>query len=717
MNGNDDPTPSVIPNFIGNLFIHIFLISCYHYVAYQLQNNHKKMSKLFAPIKIGSLEIKNRLAMSAMDLGFTSDGSINKRFIDFYLERARGGVGLIVIGGCYPEMTGKVWKSIIGLDKDEYIPGLKKFTDTVHKYDTKVAAQILHGGRSASSFFSKTHPVSPSSLSHVNIKQKPHALTIPEIKKVIDGYVAATVRVKKGGFDAVEIHGGMGYLINQFLSKATNKRKDRYGGSLKNRINFAKEIVEAIKKKVGKRYPLIFRLSGADFVEDGLKIDESVEIAKVLEKAGVDAFNVSPGWHESRTPIMLMAIPRMSYIFLSEKIKDNVNVPVIGSVRINDLALAEEVIDNNRSDLVSIGRPLIADPELPKKYKKRQFDDIRKCIACNQGCFDSLLGFKSVSCLYNVRVGKESEFKIRKAKKKKKIMVIGGGPGGMEAARVAALRGHDVHLFEKADELGGQLRYAYIPPGREEIENVVTFLETQIRKLKVKIELCKKVDTKTINDLKPDVVIAATGGSPLIPQIPGIKGKNVVTAEDVFDNKVKIGQEVVIIGGGTIGCEIALHTAKMGAMGPEVACFLLKNRVINGDEAIELTSKGKRNITILEMKNKIGGKFGISTRWVIMKQVQDAGINSITGIKVKSISTKAKTKKEKDKVCVTFEQDNKNTKIYADTVIIAAGYKSNQDLTKKLDSKIDELYKIGDCVEVRTALEAIHEGFEVGLRI
>ena len=673
------------------------------------------MSKLFESTKIGSIEIKNRLAMSAMDLGFTTEGSINKRFIDFYVERARGGVGLIVVGGCYPEMTGKVWKSIIGLDKDEYIPGLKKLTDTIHKYDTKIAAQILHGGRSASSFFSKTHPVSPSSLSHINIKQKPHALTIPEIKKVIDGYVAATVRVKKGGFDAVEIHGGMGYLINQFLSRATNKRKDKYGGSLKNRIRFAKEIVVAIKEKVGKRYPVIFRLSGEDFVEDGLKIDESVEIAKELEKAGVDAFNVSPGWHESRTPIMLMSIPRMSYIFLSEKIKDNVNVPVIGSVRINDLALAEDVIDNNQSDIVSIGRPLIADPELPKKYKRKQFEDIRRCIACNQGCFDSLLGFKSISCLYNVRAGRESELKIKKAKKKKKVMIIGGGPGGMEAARVAALRGHDVHLFEKMDVLGGQLRYAHIPPGREEIVNVISFLENQIKKLNVNIELSKKVDTVTINKMKPDVVIAATGGVPLIPKITGIKEKNVVVAEDVFDNRVKVGKDVVIIGGGTIGCEIALHTAKMGAMDPEVACFLLKNKVIDGDKAVELTSKGKRNITILEMKNKIGGRFGISTRWVIMKQIVDAGINSITGIKVKNMSTKSI--KEKDKVCVTYEDDKKDIKIFADTVIIAAGYKSNQDPTRKLNGKIDELYRIGDCVEVRTALEAIHEGFEVGLRI
>ena len=681
------------------------------------------MSKLFEPIKIGNIEIKNRLAMSAMDLGFTSDGFINKRFIDFYVERARGGVGIIVVGGCYPEMNGKVWKSIIGLDKDEFIPGLKKLTDTIHKYDVKVAAQLLHGGRSASSFFTKMRPVSASSLAHVNIKQAPHALTIPEIKKVIEGFVNATVRVKKAGFDAVEIHGGMGYLINQFLTRATNRRKDRYGGSLKNRINFAKEIVIATKEKVGKKYPVIFRLSGDDFINDGLKIDESIEIAKELEKAGVDAFNVSPGWHESRTPIMLMAIPRTSYIFLSEKIKDNVNVPVIGSVRINDLALAEEILDNGQSDMISIGRPLIADPELPKKYKKKQFDDIRRCIACNQGCFDSLLNFKSISCFYNVRVGREREYKIKKAVKRKKVMVIGGGPGGMEAARVAALRGHEVYLYEKTDVLGGQLRYAYIPPGREEIENAVTFLENQIKKLDVKIQLRKKADLSTIKKVKPDAVIAAVGGRPIVPPIPGIKEENVVVAEEIFNNKVKIGNEVVIIGGGTIGCEIALHIAKMGAMKPDVACFLLKNNVINGNEVVELMSRGKRSITILEMKNKIGGGFGISTRWIILKQVKDAGVNSITGVKVKEFKkinkpkASSNSKNINDKIRIIYEKDKKDNYILADTIVIAAGYKPNQDIIKKLDGKIDELYKIGDCVSVRTALEAIHEGFEVGLKI
>ncbi len=687
------------------------------------------MSKLFDPIKIGRTEIKNRLAMSAMDLGFTSDGSVNDRFIDFYVERARGGVGLIVIGGCYPEMNGKVWKSIIGLDKDDFIPGLKKFADTMHKSDVKVAAQLLHGGRSASSFFTKMRPVSASSLAHVNIKQAPHALTIPEIKRVIKGFVDATIRLKKSGFDAVEIHGGMGYLINQFLTKATNERKDRYGGSLKNRINFAREIVTAIKERVGKNFPIIFRLSGDDFVDNGLKIDESIEIAKELEKAGVDAFNISPGWHESRTPIMLMSIPRMSYIFLSEKIKTQVEVPVIGSVRVNDLALAEEILDNGQSDLISIGRPLIVDPELPKKYRRKQFDEIRSCIACNQGCFDSLLNFKSVSCIYNVRAGRERELKIRKAKRKKKVMVIGGGPGGLEAARVAALRGHEVHLYEKNSVLGGQLRYAYIPPGREEIENVITYLERQIKKLKVKIQLGEKADIKVLKKLKPDAVIAAIGGSPIIPPIPGIKEKNVVVAEEIFDNRVKVGKDVVIIGGGTIGCEVALHIAKMGAMTPEVACYLLRNRVINGEEAVEYTSHGKRNITILEMKNKIGGAFGISTRWVIIKQVEDAGVECITGLNVKEIKTLQNVKSDKNgrkqakvhaqnrKICITFEKEKKLGSIFADTVVIAAGYKPNQDLVKELDGHVEEFYQIGDCVKVRTALEAIHEGFETGLKV
>ncbi len=650
--------------------------------------------------------------MSAMDLGFTSDGAINDKIIHFYAERAKGGVGFIVVGGCYPEIGGKVWKSIIGLDKDELIPGLKRLTDAIHAYDVRVAAQLLHGGRSASSLFTKMRPVSPSPLTHRNIKQEPHALTVPEIKKVIDGYAGATIRAKKAGFDAVELHGGMGYLINQFLSKATNKRTDEYGGSLENRTRFARELIIAIKEEAGKDYPVIFRLSGDDFVEEGLKIGECTEIARMLEQAGADAFNVSPGWHESKTPIMIMIIPRMAYVFLAEKIRSQVKVPVIASVRINDLRLADEILINEQADLISIGRPLIADPELPEKYKNGQFDDIRMCIACNQGCFDSLLNFKAVSCTYNAMAGHEDEYKITRTVRPKKVVVVGGGPAGMETARVLALRGHNVTLYERANQLGGQLRYAFLPPGREEIQNIITYLEKQISKNNVTIKTGKEADLQTLQEESPDVVVVATGGHPVLPGIPGVNGKNVYTASSILEGNISVGKDVVIIGGGTVGCEVALYVAKLGTMRPDVVCFLLKHKVIDADDAIRYTAKGNRNVTILEMKAKTGGGFGISTRWIIRQELRDAGVNELTGVRVKEIVNSGDENRG-----VTYEKDGQDHFIRADAIIIAAGYSSNNDLQKQIEGKFPETYCIGDCVKVRTALEAIHEGFQVALKI
>ena len=674
------------------------------------------MSNLFENINIGQITLKNRLIMSAMDLGFTSDGTINDRIINFYRERAKGGVGLIVVGGCYPEINGKVWKSIIGLDKDEFIPGLKRLTDAIHRYDVRVAAQLLHAGRSASSFFTKMQPVAPSAVAYRSIKQEPRALTIPEIKTVINNYVSATLRAKKAGFDAVELHGGMGYLINQFLSKATNKRNDEYGGSLENRVRFAQEMILAIKETVGKDYPIIFRMSGDDLVEEGLKIEESVEIARILQQAGADAFNVSPGWHESKTPIMLMSIPRMAYAYLSAKIKSQLTVPVIASVRINDLKLAEEILDNEQADMVSIGRPLIVDPELPNKYKNGQFNDIRTCIACNQGCFDSLLNFKPVSCTYNAMVGHEGEYKITKAGKPKKVVVVGGGPGGMEAARVLALRGHNVTLYEKNNQLGGQLRYAYIPPGREEIQNIISYLERQISKLKVTIKMGKEADLQTLEEEHPDVIIVATGGRPIMLNLRGIKGENVSIASTVLEGKITTGRDVVIIGGGTIGCEVALYVAKQGAMRPDVACFLLKHKVLDAADIVEYTSKGNRNITLLEMKRKVGGGFGFSTRWVILNELKDAGIKEITEVKVKEIINNHSENGQIHRG-VVYEKDGQEHFIKADTVIVAVGYSPNNELQKQVEGKFPETYFIGDCVKVRTALEAIHEGFQVALKI
>lgn len=674
------------------------------------------MSKLFEKFQLGQMTIKNRIIMSAMDLGFTSDGAINEKIIHFYEARAKGGVGLIVVGGCYPEMNGKVWKSIIGLDKDEFIPGLKKLTGTIHAYDVCVAAQLLHGGRSASSFFTKMQPVSPSALTHKNIKQEPHALTIAEIQKVIENYVHATRRAKESGFDAVELHGGMGYLINQFLSKATNKRDDAYGGTLERRTLFAREIVLAIKKTVGKEYPVIFRMSGDDFVTDGLKIEESLEIAGILEESGVDAFNVSPGWHESRVPIMSMVIPRMAYVFLSERIRSKVKTPVIASVRINDLKLAEDILDNEQADMISLGRPLIVDPDLPNKYQNGMLNDIRTCIACNQGCFDSLLNFKQVSCTYNAMAGHENEYTIAATNKPKKVVIVGGGPAGMEAARVLALRGHRVTLYEKSRQLGGQLRYAFIPPGREEVQNIIKYLETQITKLKVNVKTETEAGLETLEKERPDAVIIATGGYPIMPELPGIHSENVYLANRVLEGDVPIGKDVVIIGGGTVGSEVALHVAKLGAMKPDVACFLMKHKVIDAADAVEYTTRGNRNITVLELKKKLGGGFGISTRWIILNELKDARVNEITEAKVKEIVYNSGNNGQ-GKRGVIYEKDGQEYFIKADIVIIAVGYKSNDELQQKVDRKFAEVYSIGDCVKVRTALEAVHEGFQVGLKI
>lgn len=669
------------------------------------------MVGLFDPINIGTLTLKNRLVMTAMDLGYSNDGLVNDRFIDFYTERADGGTGLIVVGGCYPERNGKVWKSILGLDDDRCIPSLTRFTEAMHRHGAKTAAQILHGGRYASSLFSKMQPVSASSIPSRLARDTSRALSASEIKQVIHGYATATKRVKEAGFDAVEIHGGMGYLINQFLSPISNKRSDEYGGGLDNRMRFAVETIEAIRESVGDDFPIIFRLSGDELMEGGLKVRDNVEIAQRLAKVGVDAFHVSPGWHESKVPIMIMVIPRTAYAVLAAAIRENVDIPVISGIRINDLALADELLRDGQTDLVAIGRPLIADPELPRKYKEGRLEDIRTCIACNQGCFDELLNMRPVTCLYNPRAGREREYNVTPAAKKKKVMVVGGGPGGMEAASVAAQRGHDVTLYEKTGILGGQLCYAYKPPGREEFANVITYLKRQVKKEGVKVVLGVEATPETVKTEQPDTLIVSTGSTPSVPPIPGINSDSVALAMDVLDGKAPVGREVVIIGGGTVGTETALYVAKLGSMRPDVAMFLLKNDIIDLPTALKKVSRGHRNVTILEMKRRVGGGFGISTRWVMEREIEDAGIKSITKIMVKEI------RQGPEGCVVVYEKDGKETCMPADTVIIATGYIPNDTLSKHLNGLVPEVYTIGDCVEVRTALEAIHEGFKIGLTV
>ena len=550
--------------------------------------------KLFEPGKIGSLEIRNRIIMPAIHLGYAEkNGAVTQKIIDFYVERAKGGVGLIIVGGCYVDVLGMGLDNMLGLHEDRLIEGYVKLVEAVKKHGAKIGAQLFHAGRYAYSRVIGAQPVAPSSIPSRMTGETPRELTIEEIKDLEEKYGEAALRAKKAGFDMVEILASTGYLVSEFLSPVTNKRTDMYGGPLENRMRFLLEIVETVRKKVGSDFPISCRVSIDELMKGGNTVEEGKKIVQALENAGVNVINSYAGWHESPRPLITMHVSRGEFVHLAEEVKKVVKIPVIAAVRINNPFLAEEIIASGKADFVCMGRPLIADPELPKKALEGKVEDIRPCIACNQGCLDRVFTGLSVECCVNAAVGREAEAKIEPTSKPKKVVVVGGGPGGMEAARVAALRGHKVILYEKNSRLGGQLNLASKPPGREEIQNIVNYLSTQLNKLGVEVKLGVEADVKLIEDLKPDVVIVASGVVPIIPEVEGIEKSNVFLAHDVLAEKVKVGDKVVVVGGGGVGCGVAEFLAQKG-----------------------------KNVTIVEMLEKLARDVGITTRWIVLLRLR-----------------------------------------------------------------------------------------------
>jgi 2,4-dienoyl-CoA reductase-like NADH-dependent reductase (Old Yellow Enzyme family)/thioredoxin reductase len=555
-----------------------------------------------------------------------------------------------------------------------------KLTERIHKYGAKIVAQIYHAGRQTNHFVIGSQPVAPSPIPCPSNQEIPHELTVKEIKEIVEKFGDCAFRAKKAGFDGVEIHGAHGYLIAQFMSPYSNKRTDEYGGSLYNRMRFPLEIISNIRAKAGNDFPIIFRISANEFVPGGRTIEDTKAIAVMLEKAGINAIHVSAGVYASaHTIIPPAAVPHGWITDFAAAVKKVVSIPVITVGRINDPFLAEEIIASDKADLVSMGRASLADPELPNKAAAGRFEDIQQCIGCMQGCIERLFKNIDVKCLVNPTLGREIEYKITPANNRKKVFIAGAGPAGMEAAIVAAKKGHDVHLYEKTDRLGGQYLLAAVPPFKGEITTFISWQKTQLNKLGVNIHLNTELTPDVVDMEKPDAVIIATGSKPTIPHIPGIDRQNVVTAHDVLNGKVDTGHNVIIVGGGLIGSETADHLANHG-----------------------------KKVTIVEMLPEIAKDEEANVRYFLLKDLKEKDVAIYTNAVVKEIVDDG----------VIAELAGKVEKIGpADTIVIAVGVKPVNDLAIKLEGRVERVITVGDALEARKALEAIEEGYSAGLEI
>jgi 2,4-dienoyl-CoA reductase (NADPH2) len=662
--------------------------------------------KVFSPIKINKLEIKNRILMPAMHMNYTgAKGEVNDKFIAFYEERAKGGCGLIIIGGANFTKTSGCMPNMVNMMMEENMPNLKQFADVMHKAGAKCAVQLLHAGRYG--YWGQPYAPSPvKSGIRTAATELPKELTIEQIQEIIEDYAQAALRMKDAGVDACEICGNTGYLPAQFISKFTNRRTDKYGGKeVTDRMTFNIELLQRMRDVVGPDYPIIYRMPADDLLPNSTTYKDYAIVAPHLEKAGADMLHCAGGFHESKVPQLTAGVPHGYSAILAGVIKKAVTIPVALSHRIHDAETMEHILIAGLVDMVGLGRPLICDPELPNKLEAGQLDEIRWCVSCNN-CFDSVFQAQPVACFQNVRAGKETKYNITPTTTPKKVVVVGGGIGGMEAARVLKLRGHEVILFEKEMYLGGDLFLAGRPPGREELMKAVNFLINQMVKLQVDVRLNTEATAETILKEKPDAVIVATGSTAIIPPIPGIHGPNVFLANDVLLDNVDVGEQIVVIGGGATGTETALYLARMNTVNAESAMYLVQHGIMSFEDAIEKWRYGKK-ITVLDMLPKFGSNIGQTTRWTILQDLAYRGVKLIPNATVEKI-----TESE-----VIFSVDNQRTTIPCDTVVIATGVKSNSKLFEQLKEKIKDVRLIGDAKSPRKGIEAIEEGFKAAIRI
>jgi 2,4-dienoyl-CoA reductase (NADPH2) len=664
---------------------------------------------LFTPISINTMSLSNRIVMTAMHLGYTPEGEVTDRLVDFYVERARGGVGLIIVGGCPVDEYGGM-SSMVCIYHDRFMPGLKRLTEAVKRHGSRIAAQLYQAGRyTHSSMIGGKQPFSASSVRSRLTGETPRALELDEIPLVQSRFAEAAMRAKDAGFDAVEILGSAGYLISQFLSPLTNKRDDEYGGTFENRMRFGIEVAQKVRQAVGPDYPILMRLAGNDFMEEGNTNHEARACAVELERAGVDLFNVTGGWHETRVPQLTSFVPRGAYVYLARGIKSVVSVPVLASNRINRPEIAEAILRNGEADLVTMARSMLADPHMPKKAKEGRSDLIFHCVACNQGCFDNIFQGRPATCLVNPLAGMEGEWRVTPATSPRKVLIIGGGPAGMKAACTAAERGHQVSILERQEQLGGQVVLNRLLPGREEMATAAEDLIQNLEAQGVEILINTEANADRIVAMAPDVVVLATGARPSLPPIAGIEDPRVMQAWDVLGgDPPTLGKRIVVVGGNAVGLETALYLASLGTLPPEVLHFLVANRAESFETLGPLLNKGVKEVTVIEMTKRVGENIGASTRWTVMAELRRLGVTVMTGTKAVGVVPEG-LRVEK--------MDGHGETLSADAIILAAGSIPQNPLEAQIRALVPEVHVIGDAKEARKAIDAIREGLLVGLKI
>ncbi len=662
---------------------------------------------LFQPITINRMEVKNRIFMPAMHMNMAGNYAVSDRLVDFYVERARGGAGMITVGyATIDERSGNPGN--IGAHKDIYIPGLARLATAIHDNGARSSVQLNHAGRyNHSMLMGGKQPVAPSPIASRLTRETPQELDVAEIEEIISRFARAAGRVKEAGFDAVEILSGTGYLISEFLSPLTNKREDSYGGDFEGRIRFGLAVITAVRTAVGAEFPLLVRMNGNEFMKGGSSRTELQEYAVRLAAAGVDALCINVGWHEAQVPQIVTEVPRGVFGYLARGIKERVSIPVIASHRINDPGLAREMIADGLCDMVAVGRALIADPYFPEKARSGHERDIVHCVACGQGCFDNLFKMKAVECLCNPRAGYERSRAVTRADTVLNVTVVGGGAAGMSAAIAAAERGHRVTLHEAGSHLGGQLLLAGAPPGREEFIELAADLERQVELSGVTVLFNSSVDGQFLKESRPDALVIATGGRPIQPPVPGVELTHVVQAWDVLTESVTTGKRVVVIGGGAVGIETALLLAEKGTLSGEALKFLLVHGAESPEDLYGLATRGSKEVTVIEMLGELGKNFGKSTRWGMMQDVERYGVTTRVTAKVVEITAD----------CVRIESDGRVEEIPADSVVLAVGTCSYNPLQELAAASSIPFRVAGDALQPAMVFDAIHQGFTAGREI